>query len=1020
MASDASSLPSGTVTFLFTDIEGSTRLWQEFPEEMPGALKQHHALLQTIIDKHNGYVFQIIGDAFCVAFESASQALAASLEIQLSLKEARWDKTGPILVRTALHTGPVELKVGEHISGEYESGLTLSQASRLLSAGHGGQILLSSVTAQLVLDYLPEGVILKDLGAHRLKDLDRADTIYQVMAPDLPSDFPPLKTLDAHPNNLPIQPTPFVGRQDELADLDNLISDPDNRLISIVGAGGMGKTRLALAEAEHQLYAITSSNGKEEPRFPDGVFLVRLAPLETTEAMIPTIAEATGFQFYEGVEPKQQILDFFREKRLLLLMDNFEHLMEGVSLLPEITQAAPDVKILVTSREKLNLSGEVTYPLRGMRFPEEEEFELSGEEKPYSSVELFLQCAKRSIPDFSPNDEELKSIGYICRLVEGMPLGVELAAAWMEMLVPGEIASEIQKSLDFLEAEAIDIPDRHRSIRTVFDYTWKLLGGDQQEIMKKVSVFRGGFTAEAAYEVAGASLKQLLRLVNKSLLQRSSTGRLNMHELLRKYASEKLRPDEEIQARNQHCEYFAEFLHRREAIIRCGEQNEALKEMDNIRSGLKWAVTQRKIPEIRKQILSLWWLHQFQGWSNETTAFLEFAAREIGTEETKGDIGILYAQILVLLGASYVSAGQRKAGTKCLQKSQEILRQLDAQLELAWANGAVALFDEPFTFRDSEEQAFQESLLTYQENGLRWGIAFTLSWWANRMIYSGRGRRYEDAGRLYNEALQINIDLQDQRGIAWCIGGLGMIARYQGEYKKAKKFLEESLRVMDAIGNKIVVGNCLEGLGDMAIHMGEYREGEAYHLEALRVRRSIGHQVGIATSIADLGTIALFMCNYELARERCQEALEAFQDFGEQVLAGYVLGKLGDIAIAVGDLQEARSMYHSAMEIEVDSQHIPLCMNILTGVATLLVSAGESPLAMELVALVQNHPQIGPEAQLRAKKVFDKLKAKLPPDIIKEAQQRSQEREILSTAEEMLDWLENVDLEKLVGDTGVS
>ena len=1016
MASDASSLPSGTVTFLFTDIEGSTRLWQEFPEEMPGALKQHHALLQTIIDKHNGYVFQIIGDAFCVAFESASQALAASLEIQLSLKEARWDKTGPILVRTALHTGPAELKVGEHISGEYESGLTLSQASRLLSAGHGGQILLSSVTAQLVLDYLPEGVILKDLGAHRLKDLDRADTIYQVMAPDLPSDFPPLKTLDAHPNNLPIQPTPFVGRQDELADLDNLISDPDNRLISIVGAGGMGKTRLALAEAEHQLYAITSSNGKEEPRFPDGVFLVRLAPLETTEAMIPTIAEATGFQFYEGVEPKQQILDFFREKRLLLLMDNFEHLMEGVSLLPEITQAAPDVKILVTSREKLNLSGEVTYPLRGMRFPEEEEFELSGEEKPYSSVELFLQCAKRSIPDFSPNDEELKSIGYICRLVEGMPLGVELAAAWMEMLVPGEIASEIQKSLDFLEAEAIDIPDRHRSIRTVFDYTWKLLGGDQQEIMKKVSVFRGGFTAEAAYEVAGASLKQLLRLVNKSLLQRSSTERLNMHELLRKYASEKLRPDEEIQARNQHCEYFAEFLHQREAAIRGGDQRETLTEMENIRAGLRWAVNQKQVSEIRKQLQSIWWLYDFQGWFQEAKSTLEQVISVMEMDKPIGEQGIVYGQTLTLLGASSVRTGKSEEGTQIIRKSQAILRQLDAPLELAWANAFLYGYGLSVDFEEAE-QCFQENNTIYKEESFLWGLAFTHYLWGNMLLNLGRK---VEAEPHYLKAYQIFSDHSDRMGMAVCLRAFGRIALERGEHEIAKKFGEESRQLFKDTNYKLQVGMCHEFLGDLELVMGNYENAKTQHQEAFNIRKTIGFQKGIATSNFDLGRVALRMGEFIDAKEYFEEALGRFQRLGDQHFVGLVLTRIGNLSVSLGNYREAKTKYLSAFKIWRISRNDRLCLDILRGVALLCAATGNHELAVELAALVESHPYTYAWTRNGGKNLLDKFRETVPLVTFRESEARGQYLELQATAEEMLDWLENVDLEKLGGDTGVS
>jgi predicted ATPase len=522
-------------------------------------------------------------------------------------------------VRIGIHTGEPLVEEEGYV------GIDVHRAARIAHIGYGGQVLLSETSTSLIRDDLPDGVTLKDLGEHWLKNISHPERIHQLIIKDLPSEFPHLTSLEARPNNLPIQPTPFVGRKDELEALETLISKRDNRLISIIGTGGMGKTRLAIAAAEQQLHALISSNGKEEPRFPDGVFFVRLAPLDVTEAIIPAIAEATGFQFYEEVDSKKQLLDFFREKQLLLLMDNFEHLMKGVTLLSELVQASSKVKFLVTSREKLNLRGEVTYPLSGMRFPREEELpDIFSKDETYSAVELFKQCANRMNPSFTPDDDEMKSIGTICRLVEGMPLGVELAATWVEMLTPGEIVSEIQSSLDFLEAETHDTPERHKSIRAVFDYTWKLLSEEEKEILKKISVFRGGFTSEAAREVVGASLKQLLRLVNKFLLQRSE-GRFDIHELLRVYAKEKMNRDEDEIVRYHHCDYFSDLLKEREAQIWGGQQEEVLREIDNLRAAWKWAYQNNRYRVIRKSTLGFQELFTVQGWNSEGRDIYEHA-----------------------------------------------------------------------------------------------------------------------------------------------------------------------------------------------------------------------------------------------------------------------------------------------------------------------------------------------------------------------------------------------------------
>jgi len=387
-------------------------------------------------------------------------------------------------------------------------------------------------------------------------------------------------------HNLPVQTTPFVGREAELTELGRLLADPGVRLLTILGAGGMGKTRLALEAGAAQLN-----------NFERGVYFVSLAPLDAVEAIVPTVAEALGFSFYEGGEPRQQLLDYLNQKTVLLLMDNFEHLLDGAGLVTEVLETAPDVKVLSTSRARLSVQGEQLFHLSGMDFPD---WETPEDALEYSAVKLFLQSARRVQPGFELAAGDLRYVARICRLVQGMPLGILLAAAWLTMLTPAEVAAEIEASLDFLETDLRDVPERQRSMRAIFDHSWNLLTAREQAVMQALSVFRGGFAREAAQQVAGASLRELRSLVDRSLLQRDPAGRYGIHELLRQYAAEKLRkvPAEDAAARDSHCAYYAGFLQGREAQLLGRGQRQALAEIgaeiENVRTAWDWAVARAR------------------------------------------------------------------------------------------------------------------------------------------------------------------------------------------------------------------------------------------------------------------------------------------------------------------------------------------------------------------------------------------------------------------------------------------
>ncbi|MGD8634649.1 MAG: adenylate/guanylate cyclase domain-containing protein, partial [Anaerolineales bacterium] len=598
------SLPQGTVTFLFSDIEGSTRLLHQLGENYDRLLADQRRILRDAFQKWDGQEIDTQGDSFFAAFPKAYDAVAAAADIQQAITKHKWPERVEVRLRIGLHTG--EPRVAE----EGYVGIDVHRAARVGNLGHGGQVLLSETTVALVRDELPKGVGLLALGQHRLKDFERPEPLSQLVIEGLPSEFPVLKSPGVRPIHLPIPSTPFIGRRKELDELSALIQDPDTRLITIFGVGGMGKTRLAIAAGETQTEPSNGRDAEKKQQFPDGIFFVSLAPLDSSDRLVSTIAEEVGFRFFEGVETRKQLLDFFREKSLLLILDNFEHLLDAASLIAEIVAVAPKVKVLTTTREKLNLSCETIFPLGGLAYPTYDtnsEDDIDALPNTYSAITLFLQTARRVNPSVKLTRENLVAVKEICQQVGGIPLGIELAAGWMEVLPAEKISLKIQENLDFLTAARRDLPDRHQSLRAVFSSTWEMLDDQLQEVFSKLTVFHGGFTHEAALDVAGASLNQLRTLLNKSLIQSLGDNRLEIHELLRQYGGEKLAQDEQhkIRVRDLHSRYFASYVEQNEEHTLFGNLESLRSEIDNILIGIRWAVKREFDHEITKQMMSM-------------------------------------------------------------------------------------------------------------------------------------------------------------------------------------------------------------------------------------------------------------------------------------------------------------------------------------------------------------------------------------------------------------------------------
>ena len=614
--------PSGTVTFVFTDIEGSTQLWEHHRPEMQHAFDRQEAIIRTAMAAHEGTIYKMIGDAFQVAFSTAPQALSAVLEAQRNLQTEDWGKIGKLNVRMALHPGVTEEREDDYV------GPALNRVARLLSAGHGGQVLVSQAGYDLLRDDLPPGVTLRSLGEYLLKDLVQPDHIYQLEADGLPSRFPPLKIPEHRPVKLPAQSTPFIGREPEITSLQSALADPECRLITLTGMGGSGKTRLAIRVGE-------LSTG-----FQDGVYFVPLVQAVSLEDIILSITEALGFTLRSRPgyalpvsEACEQLFQYLSGKNILLVLDNFEHLVAHSACVGELLEAVPTVKVIATSRQRLNLMGEWVIEIGGLPFPPTLK---DGELEKYAAVQLFLKTAQRN-SGFLPSEEDGPALLQICQMIEGVPLGLEMAAAWTRTLTCPEIAAEIRQDLDFLSASWRGMPERQRTLRAVFEYSWRLLPDAEKDAFRKLSVFGGSFDREIAFQVAGASLAILSSLSDQSFVRRAQAGRFEIHPLLRQFAHDKLGEDLQMYAATHAREaaFYTNWVSGMFENLKGKAQLRALRmmrtEAQNVFSALQWLVEQLDVPSLVK-VLPAWILYHVMNdkrleMQNQSHLFLDLVER---------------------------------------------------------------------------------------------------------------------------------------------------------------------------------------------------------------------------------------------------------------------------------------------------------------------------------------------------------------------------------------------------------
>lgn len=831
-------------------------------------------------------------------------------------------------------------------------------------------------------------------------------------------------------SNLPAPTTPFVGRRTELEALQTLLHNPACRLLTILGPGGTGKTRLALQAATEQGHT-----------FDDGAYFVPLAPLSSGDFLVPAIADALRFGFAERADSirrtvetqYQQLVGFLRAKRLLLVMDNFEHLTAGATLLTDMLEQAPGVKMLVTSRARLNVHGEWVYELEGMHYPAGNLGTSNGHLVEFSAVQLFMQHAERTLGGRKLPAADIPQAARICQLVAGMPLGIELAAAWVRMLPCAEIAREIEQNLDFLESTLRDVPARHHSLRAVFEHSWNLLTPAEQAAYPKLAVFQGGFTRAAAAEIAGVRLPLLVTLVDKSLLHVANDGRYTLHEVLRQYALERLEADRaaETELRTQHCRVILSFLERNGERLHGPDQlagmSEIEREIENIRAAWAWAADHQDIANLSRGLHGLVTFYGMRNWPEEADDALgRAAAALVTTPDTAAQQ--LRAR---LLGLQASFAGARAAFNRAsdlTRQSITLARHSGARLALAWgrllAIAYLVIEDIAEVRRTFAEVAPIITELDHRANvvtaylmyarRLFWVEGITLETRDHLRLALSMSRElgdrwlqgdcllqlgvvayalgeFAEAQRLHSETLQIRRDLGDKPGIARALVHLGEATMGLGRYREAQDLFDEALASARMTGDRQYAAVCLDCLGYINYLAGAYRVAQQQFEEGLQLRQASDDVWGIPWTLFNLGNVAFVYHELDTARHHYQEARTRFHDTNSPWGALMALKKLGEVEMAAGHYPLAEETLRTALREAFDQTRISEVVEILVILADLCQQAGRAPEAVTLLAVVQPHAAITPDVRARAGHLIQQIAETLSPTEQAAAQARARQ-----------------------------
>ncbi len=982
--------------FLFTDIEGSTEKWEKHPTEMGPALALHDAIFTECLATHGGVIIKHTGDGVFALFEGG-KPLDCALEIQRRIGAGDFKLPGGLRVRMALHAGEAEKR------GDDYFGSTINRTARVLAVGWGGQILITPPV--LVHAATPDGAETEDLGSHVLKDLSDSQPLLGLVHPSLPlRSFPPLRSLSARPNNLLAQSTHFFGRESELRGIANTLADPQCRLLSLIGPGGIGKTRLALQAAADALN-----------HYPDGVFFVALAPLDSVDKIPAAVAAAMRYTFNNEEDNRKQLIDLLKSRKVLLVLDNFEHLVQGADLVEELLQNCAHLKILVTSRERLNVGNEQQIDITGLDVPPRDDDAAC---EAYAAVRFFIESARRAHAGFMLEAKDRQDVAAIVRMLEGIPLGIELAAAWVRVLSCAEIKAEISKNLDFLSSSKRGATGRHQSLRAVFEYSWNLLSPEERKAIRWMSVFRGGFNRKQAEEVASCSLLLLSALSDKSLVRRAANGRFEMHEILRQFSEEKLKetPGESDAAKTRHAEFFCEFLGATTERLKGGDQKLALAEVSedevNVRSAWDRATIEGKTNLLERAAHGLYYFYEIKGLSQQgrdafgqTVAVLEkgghgasnaclmaklryhwfnfvhsgFTGEDqplrVVLEEARAlkldrEIALACLCLCAIAQRSMDSEAIAKYGVEAL----EIYRRLGDKVNQAWSLYHLAYVPKIERKLDAAEAQSQSSLKAFQTAGSLDGAAwahFTLA------LIATEQKDEPKAEQHYNQALGLFNDVGAQLSQGWTLVNLLRLVVKRGDITQGRILAQQGLALFEEVNFQAGKAWCTYYLAEMNFNQDDFEASWTLGQQALAILNEIGNVLGVAWSHCNLQRIACMRGDYKAAIDLGKRGAEKFRAINDPEGEAVCLRWLGVAEDGLGREAEARAYFLESLSRFVALRINWRILELLGDLGNLRLKNGDAKGGLKLLLVMLNHPETSAHMAKNITVTADKIKLSL-------------------------------------------